>query len=97
MLGDEPELDVVPSLVVPRDEKRELLFLASRGIPEARHRDAGFDEIVIAPGSTVVIRGMIEVSLDHQASGERGYRDDAPAVNKLVGTPTVPLTIRKTW
>lgn len=92
-----PELDLVPSPVVPRLEKRELSFMMSRNIPEARHRDAGFDEIVIAPGATVVIRGMIRVERDHGAGGERGYRDDAPTVTRLVGTPDKPLTIKKTW
>jgi hypothetical protein len=71
--------------------------MTNRGVPQARHRDAGFDEIVIAPGVTVVIRGFVRVDRDHGAGGERGYRDDAPTVARLVGTPTKPLTIRKTW
>ena len=45
---------------------------------------AAFDEILITPGDTITLHGMIEISRDDAAAGERGYRDDAPAVARLV-------------
>jgi hypothetical protein len=97
LVDGEYVFDLVPSPVVPRDEGLEKRFLAGKGVPETQHPHAGFDEIVVAPGATAVVRGVIRLEHDHDAKTERGYRDDAPVVTKLVAAPSVILTIQKLW
>ena len=63
--------------------------------------DAGvtamFDEIVVEPGANIAIRGILSVERDPTASSERGYRDDAPTIVHLVGSPSTSLTILRIW
>ena len=78
------ELAVPPSTVVAGASERGAAFLARHDVPRAQHDLAAFDEILITPGDTITLHGMIEISRDDAAAGERGYRDDAPAVARLV-------------
>ena len=87
----------MPSALVPRAEAREIAFLARAGFGADFHRHAGFDEIVVEPGATIVVRGMIRIDRDIASTAERGYRDDAPTLVRLVATPQTPVTISQIW
>jgi hypothetical protein len=97
IVEEAPALAIGASPVIPRDEQRELALLARLGIPLHVHRYAGFDEIALRPGTTIVIRGMVKIELDPSSTAERGYRDNVPTVIRLVGGPDAPLTIRDAW
>jgi hypothetical protein len=96
-IDDVPELGVVPTPIVPRSEPREKAFMKQIGVAADHHARAGFDEIVVAPGATIVMRGMIQIEQVPGSTDERGYRDDAPTITRLVSAPSAPLTIRKVW
>jgi hypothetical protein len=94
---DEAELalELPPSLVVPRDTPGQRAFVA-------RHSDAAdpstaFDEVVIAPGDKVTLRGVVRVEIDPVQAGERGYRDGAQTVARLVTAGTQPVAVLRTW
>jgi hypothetical protein len=78
------ELAVPPGTVIAGASERGAAFLARHDIPREQRDLAAFDEIVIVPGDTITLHGMIELARDGAAAGERGYRDDAPAVARLV-------------
>lgn len=91
----ELELDVPPERVIGPESARHLAFRARHAIPPAAA--AEFDEIVIAPGAKVTLRGIVAIERDLAAAGERGYRDDAPTTIHLVGLPAKPVALLKLW
>ena len=86
---DDIELALAPLNVLDRNTDLQRAFLARHHANGAH----GYDEIVIAPGANVTVRGVIRLERDRAASGERGYRDDAPAVTMLVS----PISVTKVW
>ena len=88
-------LDVPPDRVVGPATARQLAFRARHAIPE--RAVAAYDEIVIEPGAKVTLRGIVAIERDLDATGERGYRDDAPTTIHLVGLPAKPVALLKLW
>ena len=92
-----PALDAATSAIVERSREREVAFLARHGFAGDRHAGTVFDELVIEPGATIKIRGVVLLERDAHATDERGYRDDAPTVVKLVAVEGTPLALLDTW
>lgn len=88
---------VPPERLVERSEALELAFLARHGVAPDRHDEVQFDEVIIAAGARVTIRGVAILERDGRAAGERGYRDDAPATIRLVPHGETPVTILRAW
>jgi len=80
---DEPDLELAlaPTAVPGRETAAQRAFLARHATAAGAH--ASFDEVVIAPGATVTLRGVVRLEHDVAHAGERGYRDDAPLVARL--------------
>ncbi|HUJ63730.1 MAG TPA: hypothetical protein VLX92_34760 [Kofleriaceae bacterium] len=90
--GDRAELTCRPWPIVPRKLERERAFLDAAGL--AVHPSAaGFDEIVVAPGTRVSVHGLATIEIAPDAGGEAGFRT-APQRVRLVGDAAHPLTIR---
>jgi hypothetical protein len=94
--GDALELAVTPERVIPRQQARERAFLTELGAADKEDK-AGFDEIVVAVGAKVSIRGMLRIEADAASTDERGYRDDAPKRMRLVAADGTPVTVARVW
>ena len=90
--GEQAEVALDPSPLIPRKIEREAKFLASHSRSPEYARGAGFDEVVIQEGDKVAVQGM--AVLEQSPEGERGYRD-APLRVRIVAHPEHPLTIGK--
>jgi len=91
------ELDGAREAIVTRSRERELAFLARHGFARDLHAATTFDELAIVPGATIKIRGVVQLERDPGAADERGFRDDAPTIAKLVPVVGNPLTILAIW
>ena len=92
-----PALDGAREAIVERSRDREVAFLARHGFARDLHTGTTFDEVAIRPGATVKIRGVVQLERDPGAAGERGFRDDAPMVARLVPVAGNPLVILAIW
>lgn len=91
-------LDLVPLVVLDHAVHDRTAFLDRQGIDPVQRGQLSFDEIVIAPGSRISIRGMIRIGLDQGSASERGYREALPSTARLVATaPTAPVTVVRSW
>ena len=91
-------LDLVPLVVLDHAVHDRTAFLERQGIDPVQRGQLSFDEIVIAPGSRISIRGMIRIGLDQGSASERGYREALPSTARLVATaPTAPVTVVRSW
>jgi hypothetical protein len=77
------ELALVPSTLISRMEDREVAFLRRHGFDAVRRATTGFDEILIVPGATITVRGLVRIEVDPASSAERGYRDELPQLARL--------------
>lgn len=89
------DFDMPPNAVVYRPTPQIMAFRARHAIDDKL--SASYEEIVIAPGRHVTIRGVISVEQDAAAQTERGYRDDAPWIARLVSSEEHKVTISRTW
>ena len=88
--GEDADLALEPSVLIPRPLDREGEFLEARGLERALVRYTSFEEIAIAPGDRVAVYGMLLSDADPH--GERDYREGSRRY-RLVGQPEHPLTI----
>lgn len=94
--GDRLELAVAPEIVRPSPE-RERAFLARHGLARRDEHLIACDEIVIAPGNPISIRGVLQLVRDSGSADERGYRDDAPRRFELVSAGDDPVEVVKVF
>jgi hypothetical protein len=94
--GEGLALDMTPQRVVPPAPARERAFLERFGLA-AKHERAGFDEVLIAVGAKVAIRGMLRIESDPSAADERGYRDDAPRRMRLAADGETAVKVVRIW
>ena len=91
-------LDLVPLVVLDHAVHDCAAFLERQGVDPAQRSQLAFNEIVIAPGSRISIRGMIRIGVDRSTTVERGYREFLPSTATLVATaPTAPFTVVRSW
>jgi len=91
----ELHLEMAPSSLVDRSTLHQRTFQTRHAID--RDVRAYFDEIVIAPGAKVTMRGMVSLEHDPKDASERGYREGAAVRARLVATASQPLTVLRVW
>jgi hypothetical protein len=91
----ELHLELAPSSLVDTSTSHQRTFRTRHTID--RDVRAYFDEIVIAPGAKVTMRGMVSIEHDPQDASERGYREGAATRTRLVATASQPLTVLRVW
>ncbi len=88
-------LDVAPSGLPDRSTLAQRTFRTRNALE--RDVPAYFDEIVIAPGARVTIRGVVSLEQDPHDASERGYREGAATRARLVATAAQPVTVLRVW
>lgn len=81
-------IEFPPEPIIPRKIDREQKFLLDHGY-DVSAGDAGFDEIIIKPGTRVSVHGAVHFEA---VPGESGYRETGKRV-VLTAPPGHPLTI----
>lgn len=93
VLGDTADTAFLPTPVIPRQLPRVQRFLRENGLASEYAAGAGTDEVVIEPGTRISVHGVARVELDLASTGERGFREAAPARMTLAAHPDHPLTL----
>jgi hypothetical protein len=89
------ELALPPTMVVARNTPGQRAFIARH--TELAGATGSFNEVVIEPGARVTLRGMVQLEHDGASIEERGYRDRAPTVARLVPAGAAPVKLLRTW
>jgi hypothetical protein len=92
--GECARFDVPTIKLTPADADRKVQFLASHGFPAAEAREAGFTEIVIEPGMTIAVVGVMMRDVAHAPpSGEVAFRGGPSPTIRITGSREHPLAI----
>ena len=91
----QPAITCAADRIADVDAARVRAFRA-RNLPDS-NASAMFDEVVIKPGATISVRGVVTLERELDSATERGYRDDVPVRTCLISAAQQPLQILDVW